>query len=135
MSHIQLLVLFLLTVWSFSIFTCKEYNQSYFSIDHLVMSMYRVISYVIARGCLLWPVHSLYKSLLAFALLQFVLLGQTCLLLQVSLDFLFCIPITYDEKDIFFDLLVLDDLVSLHRIVQLLQHQWLGYRLGVLYQI
>ena len=39
MSHSLLLILFLLTVWSFSIFGCKEYNQSDFSVDHLVMSM------------------------------------------------------------------------------------------------
>ena len=44
-----------------------------------------VISCVIARGCLLWPVRSLGKSLLAFALLHFILRGQTC---HASLDFL-----------------------------------------------
>ena len=31
---------------------CKEYNQSDFGVDHLVISMCRV-SYVIRRGCLL----------------------------------------------------------------------------------
>ena len=41
-------------------------------------------------NCLLWiwPMHSLGKTLLDFALLHFVLQGQTCLLLYVSLDFL-----------------------------------------------
>ena len=29
------LVLFLLTVWSFSIFGCKEYNHTEFGVDHL----------------------------------------------------------------------------------------------------
>ena len=38
--------------------------------------------------CLLWPVHSLGKTLLTFALLHSVLQGQICPLLQVSLDFL-----------------------------------------------
>ena len=52
------------------------------------MSMYRVISCVVARGSLLWPVGSLGKTLLAFALLHFVLQGQTCLLLEITLDFL-----------------------------------------------
>jgi len=61
--------------------------------------------------------HSLGKTLLAFALLHFVLQGQICLLLQVSLHFLLCIPISYDEKDIYFG--VLEDLVGLHRTVQL----------------
>jgi len=68
---------------------CKGYNQSDFSIGHLVMSMYRVVSCVVGRGCLLWPVRSLGKTLLAFALLHFVLQGQICMLLQVALDFLF----------------------------------------------
>ena len=36
----------------------------------------------------LWPVHSHGKTLLAFALLYFVLQSQTCLLFQISLDFL-----------------------------------------------
>ena len=34
-------------------FGCKEYNQSDFGVDHLVMSMYRVFSCVAGRGCLL----------------------------------------------------------------------------------
>jgi len=63
-------------------------NQPDFSIDHLVMSTCRVFSCVVGRGCLLWPMCSLGKTLLAFALLHFVLPGQTCLLLQVSLNFL-----------------------------------------------
>ena len=87
-SHSQFPSLFLLTIKSFSIFSCKEYNQSNSGIDHLVMSMCRVISCVIGRGCLLWPVHYLDITLLAFALLHLALQGQTCLLLQVSSDFL-----------------------------------------------
>ena len=49
------------------------------------MSMCSVFSCVVVRGCLLWPVRSLGRSLLAFALLHSVLQGQTCLLLQVFL--------------------------------------------------
>ena len=63
-------------------------NQSDFSIDHLVMSMCRVFSCVVGAVCLLWPGHSLRKTLLSFALFLFVLQGQSYLLLQVSLDFL-----------------------------------------------
>ena len=54
MSHSQLPVLFLLTVQSFSIFGCKEYNQSDFGVDYLVMSMYRVLMYSFPS---LEPVH------------------------------------------------------------------------------
>ena len=74
MSHSQLPVLFLLIVKSISIFGFKEENQSDFGIDHLVMvSMCRVFSCVVGRGCLLWPVCSLAKTLLTFGLLHFVL--------------------------------------------------------------
>ena len=44
------------------------------------MSMCRVFPCVAGRGCLLWPVCSLGKSLLAFALLHFVFQGQIYLL-------------------------------------------------------
>ena len=99
---------FLLTVWSFFIFSCQEYNQgnwieiTNFSIDYLVMSMCRVFSCVVGTGCLLWPVYSLGKTLLNFALLDFVLQGQTCLLLQVSLDFLFlCYNVLWWKEHLF----------------------------------
>ena len=60
-----------------------------------------MFSSVVGRGCLLWPVHSLGKILL-FAKAKFVLQGQICLLLQVSLDFLLLHSFPYDEKDIIF---------------------------------
>ena len=44
----------------------------------------------------------------------------------------FCIPAPYYKKDIFFWVLVLEDLEGLHRTVQLLQHYLLGHRLGLL---
>ena len=47
-----------------------------------------VFSPVVGRGCLLWPEHSLGRTLLVFALLHSVLQGQICLLLQVFLDLL-----------------------------------------------
>ena len=76
---------------------------------------------------------SLDKTLLAFALLHFVLQDQTCLLIQVSLTSYFCIPIPYEENDVVFGV-ILKDLVGLHRTSQLklLQHLCLGYRLGLL---
>ena len=49
--------------------------------------MFTVFTCVVGRGCLPWPVCSLGKTLLAFDLLHFVLQGQICLLLQVSLDY------------------------------------------------
>ena len=58
---------------------------------------------------------SLGETLLAFALLQSVLQGQLCLLLQVFLDFLLFIPVPYNEKDIFFWMLFIKGLLGLHR--------------------
>ena len=77
-------------------------RYAYFRVDHLVTSMCRVVYCVVEKGCLLWPVCSLGKTLLAFALLYFVLQGQTCLLLWNFLTSYFCIPVPYSEKDIFF---------------------------------
>ena len=53
------------------------------------MSMCRVFTCVVGRVWLVWPVHSLSKTLLAFDLLHFVLQGQICLLLHVALTFAF----------------------------------------------
>ena len=112
---------------------CKEYNQSDFDVDHLVMSMCRVFSCVTARGCLVCPVHSLGKTLLAFDLLRFVLQGQICLFFQVFLDFLLLHSSSLWGKGHLFSALVLEGLIALHRTVQLqlLQHYSLGHRLGL----
>ena len=81
------------------------------------MSMVRVFSCVVGRGCLLWPVHSLDKTLLAFALLPFVLQGKTCLLLQVSLYFLHLHSSPLWWKEHLLGMLVLEGLVGHHRTV------------------
>ena len=110
-------------------FGCKEYNQTYFSIDHLVRSLCRIFSCVVGRGCLLWPVCSLGKTLLAFALLHSVLQGQICLLLQVSLGFLLLhsSPLWWNEH--LFGVLIIEGLVGLHRTVIITD----GHRLGLLW--
>ena len=94
-------------------------NQPDFSIDHLVMSMCRVFSRVVGRGCLLWPMCSLGKTLLAFVLVHFVLQGQTCLLFQISFDFLLVHSNPLWWKGYLFLVLVLESLVGLHRTIQL----------------
>ena len=108
-------------------------NQSDFGVDHLVRSMHRVFSCVGWKGCLLWPVHSLGKTLLAFALLHSVLQGQICLLVQVFLDFLLLHSNPLWWKGHLFGVLVLG-LLGLPRTVQLqlLQRYWSGHRLGLL---
>ena len=127
LSHSQLRVLFLLTR-DFSILGCKEYNQPDFGVDHLMMFMCRVFSCVVGRGWLLSPVGSLGKTLLAFALLYSVFQAKFACYSRYLLSSYFCISIFYNEKDIFFWVLVLEGLVGLHRTVQLqlLQHYWSG---------
>ena len=97
--------------------------------------MCRVFSCVVGRGCLLWSVCSLGKALLSFALLHFVLQGQICLLLQVSLDFLLLHPSPLWWKGHFSWVLVLEGLVAHYRTIQLqlLQHYWSGHRIGLLW--
>ena len=116
---------------SFSIFGCKEYNESGFGVDHLVMSMCRVFSCGVGTGYFLWPVPYHGKTLLAFALLHLVFQGQICLLLQVSLDFLLFHSSPLWWKGNLLGVLVLEGLVGLHRAIQLqlLQHYWSGHRL------
>ena len=99
------------------------------------MSMCRVFSCVVGKGCLLWPVCSLGKTLLAFALLHFVLQGQICLLLQAAIDFLLLHSSPLWTRGHLFGMLVLEGFVDLHRTIQLqlLQHYWLEHRLGLLW--
>ena len=104
-----------LSDFTFSKFACKEYNQSDLGFDHLVMSMCGLTSCVVERGCLLWPVHSLDKTLLAFALLVLYSKAKVVCYSTLSADFLLLHSIPHDEKDIVFYVLVLEGLVGLHR--------------------
>ena len=97
------------------------------------MSMCRVFSFVVGRGCLLWPVSCLGKTLLAFALHHSILQGQICLLLQIFLDFLLWHSSPLSCKGHLLWMLFVKGLVGLHRTIQLqlFQHYWLGHRLGL----
>ena len=99
------------------------------------MSMCRVFSCLVERGCLLRPVCSLDKTLLNFALLHFVLQGQICLLLQVTLDFLLLHSGRLKWRGHCLGVLSLEGLIGLHRTfqLQLLQHLQLRHRLGLLW--
>ena len=79
--------------------------------------------------------YSLGKTLLAIALLPFVLQGQTCLFSRYLLTSYFCIPVPYNGKDNFCLVLVLEDFLGHHRTIKLLlvHHLWLGHRLGFLW--
>ena len=117
------LVLFLLTISRFSIFGCKEYKQSDFAIDHLVIFMCRVSLVLLEEGVCYDQCVLLAKLLLAFALPHFVLQGQIACYSGISWlpTFVFQFPMM--KKTSFFAL-VLKGLVGLLRTVQLqlLQH-------------
>ena len=102
-------------------------------IDHLVMSMCRIISCVIAKGCFLWPVYSLGKILLAFALLHFVLQGQICQFTPGNSwlpTFIFQFP---TMKGTSFLVFVLEGLVGLHRTIQLHLFGISGWAIDLVY--
>ena len=86
----------------FSISGCREFNQSGFGIDHLVMSMCRVFSCVVGRGCCYDQCVLLAK--LCYPLTCFILYSKAKFACdsRYLLTFYFCIPVSYDEKDIFF---------------------------------
>ena len=127
------LFLLLLAVYSFSIFGYKECNQYDFGIDHLLMSLCKVISCVVEKGCLLWLVHSLDRIQLVFVLLPFVLRGQTCLLFQVYLDFLLLHSSPQWWIKHLFKVLVLGGLLGLHRTDQLQLLQRIGWGIDLDY--
>ena len=112
----------------------EEYNQNVFSIDYLVMSICRVFSCVVGRG-FCYEQCVLFAKLLGCAQLHLVFQGQTCLLLQVSLDFLLLHSSPLWWKGLLFWVLVLEGLVDLHRTIQFqhFQYSWLGHRLGLLW--
>ena len=64
--------------------------------------------------------HSLGKTLLAFALIHSVLLAKYDCYFKYFLTSYYCIPVPYNEKDIFWGVLVLESLVGLHGTIQLL---------------
>ena len=97
------------------------------------MSMCGVFSCVVGRGCLLWAVCSLGKTLLAFALLHSVLQSQICLLLQVFLDFLLLRSSPLYWKGHLFWVLVLEGLVGLHRTVQLSFFSITGWGIDIIH--
>ena len=78
----------------------QENNQSGFSVDHLVLSMCRVISCV-GISCLQWQVHSLGKTLLALPCFILNSKAKFACYSMYLLTSYFCITVPYGEKDIF----------------------------------
>ena len=103
------------------------------------MSMCTVFSCV-GRKCFLWPVSSLGKTLLGFALFNFVLQARPNLPVTPGISWLHTFAFQYSMMEntsffFFFFVIVLKGLLVLHRTSQpkFLQHYWSGHRLGVLW--
>ena len=112
----------------------KEYNQSDFAIDQLVMSMCSHLLHCWKRVFALTILFS-WQNSVSFCPFSFCTPRQTCLLLQVSLDFLLLHSNPLWWKGCLCLVLVLESLVCLQRTgqLQLLWHQWLGHRIGLLW--
>ena len=98
------------------------------------MSMCSVISCVVGRVCLLWPVHSLGNSV-SLCPASFCT-PRPSLPITPGISWLptFVFQFLWWKGLFFFQVLVLESLVCLHRITQLhLQQLWLGHRLGLLW--
>ena len=118
-------------------FSCTKFNQSDFDIDHLVTSMCRVISCVVGKGYLPWPVCS-HEKTVGLCPASFctprpnlpVIPGISWLS-----TFAFQSPVMKRTFCVCVCVLALEGAVGLHRTIQLkhLQHYWLGHRLGLLW--
>ena len=93
--------------------------------------MCRVFFWIVGRGCVLWSVHSLGKTLLAFALIHSVFQSQISRYYRYWLCTLAFHSLMMKRTSLFLAL-VLEGLVSLHRTIQLLQYYWLGHKLNSL---
>ena len=131
----QSFLLLLITVQSFSIFGCKEYNQYDFVIDHLVMSMCSLLlccwKRVFAMTSAFFWQNSISVCPASFCTPRPnlpVILGIFWLP-----TFAFQSPIM--KRTSFFGVLVLEGLVGLHVSVELLllQLYWSGHSLGLLW--
>ena len=76
------------------------------------MSMYRVFSCIVGRGCVLWPVHSFGKTV-NLCPAYFYTSGQTCLLLQAFPDFLLLHSSPLQWNGHLFWVLIVEGLISL----------------------
>ena len=98
------------------------------------MSICRIISCVVGRGHLQWPMHSLGKNV-SLCPASFCTPKPSLPVILVSLDFLHLHSNPLWWKGHFFTLIVLEAVVGLQRIGQLklLYHKCLGHRLGLLW--
>ena len=103
MSNSHLQVLFLQTTQSFSIFSCKEYNQSDFGIDNLVMNWHVMWTLVLLEEGIFYDECVLLTNILQ-PLPCFILYSKAkfaCYSRYLLTSYL-CILVSYNEKGIFF---------------------------------
>ena len=98
------------------------------------MSMCRVFSCVVRRGCWLWPVHS-WQNSVSLCPASFHIPRPNLPVIPGVSGLPTCAFQSPIMKGHLFWVLVLKGLLCLHRTIQLqvFQHYWLGHRLGLLW--
>ena len=99
------------------------------------MSLCRLISCVVWKGCLLWPVRSLSKTLLAFVMLHSIFQGHIPLPITPGVSWLpsFAFQSPVMKRTSFLGIRSKRSCRSWRLQRQLLQRYWLGHRLGLLW--
>ena len=125
---------FLLTVYSFSIFSNKECNQSGFHIDHFVMTMCK--SHFLCCWKKVFAIASAFSWQNSVSLCPASFCApKPNLSVTASISWLPTFPFQsfMINRTSFLLVLVIGGLLGLHRIdqCQLLQHWWLRHRLGL----
>ena len=110
-------------------------NISDFCIGHLVMSMCRVIAWVVGKECLLWSACSLHKTVILFPASFCTIRQNLPVILGISRLPTFAFKSLMMKNTSFFFGVSLKSVVGLHRTsqLQLLWHQSLGHRCGLLW--
>ena len=121
-----------LTVSSFSIFGYKEYNQSDFGVDYLMVSMYRVFSCCWKRVFAMTSAFSWQNSISLCPASFHIPRPNLPVIPGISWLPTFAFQSVIMKRTSPF-LGVLKGFVGLHRTIQLqlLQHYWSGHRLGL----
>ena len=111
----------------------KDINQSDFGVDHMVMSMCGVFPGVVGKG-VCYDKCVLFANSIRFCPASFCT-PRPNLPVTPGISWLptFALQSPIVKRTSFLGVLVLEDLVGLHRTIQLqlLQHYWLGHRLGL----
>ena len=104
-------------------------------LDHLLMSIFRAVIFGLSQKCICYDQHVLMKNSVILCSASIWTSRPKFRYSRYLLTSYFCIPMSCNEKDLF-SVLILEGVVYLHKThqIQLLQHQYLGHSLGLLWR-